>query len=124
MTYYAIALKRKIFVNYFLSERRGIAIETYEDSYHDGKVATNNVWSSTGNKSERLKEATSQVLQVNLFNFLVACRKLAVKAVPASWKTSCAMSNLHLKSILLFFFIPRPISNSHLRPHNCINVFV
>ena len=121
-------LKRKIFVNYFLSERRGIAIETYEDSYHDGKVATNNVWSSTGNKSERLKEATSQVLQVNLFNFLVACRKLAVKAVPASWKNLCAMSNpqpnLHLKSILLFFFIPRPISNSHLRPHNCINVFV
>ena len=59
-------------------------IETYEDSYHDCKVSTNDVWSSTRNQSERLKEATSQVLKVNLFNFLVACGKLAVKAVPAS----------------------------------------
>ena len=69
------------------------AIETYEDSYHDGKVATNDVWSSTGNKGERLKEATSQVLKVNLLNFLVTCGKLALKTVPARWKSLCTMPN-------------------------------
>ena len=78
----------------------GAAIETYEDPYHDGEVSTNDVWSSTRNESERLKEATTQVLKVNLFNFLVACGKLAVKAVPAIWKTLCTMPNpqpcLHL----------------------------
>ena len=67
-----------------------------EDSYHDGEVATNDVWSSTRDQCERLKEATSQVLKVNLLNFLVACGKLAVEAVPANGKRfKCTMPNLH-----------------------------
>ena len=92
--------------------KEGKCCNAIKESYHDGKVATNDVWSSAGNKSERLKEPTSQVFQINLLNFLVACGKLAVKAVPASWKTSCTMPN------------PQPnLSNSHLHSHNCINVF-
>ena len=64
--------------------KEGKCCNAIKESYHDGKVATNDVWSSAGNKSERLKEPTSQVFQINLLNFLVACGKLAVKAVPVS----------------------------------------